>query len=75
MIFAITSLHLFVRFHFWHSFSIHSNSTNSVKAFINKLDDKVRTVEKIVKENDTVRAFKEFCYIKNDTKSKVLFST
>ena len=74
LIFVITSLYLFVWFHFWHSFPIHSSSTNPVKAFVEKLDDKGWSVEEIVKENGAVRVFKVFCLDKNSTGSKVLFS-
>ena len=73
LIFVITSLYLFVWFHFRHSFPIQSSSTNSVKAFAEKLDDKGRTVEEIVKEDGTVCVFKAFCQCKNNTWSKVLF--
>ena len=70
----ITSFHLFVSFSFWHSFPIYSNSTNSVKDFVEKPDDKEWTVEEIVKESGSVLVFKAFYQGKNNTGSKVLFS-
>ena len=75
----ITSFHLFVSFSFWHSFPIYSNSTNSVKAFVEKPfvekpDDKGWTVEEIVTESGSVLVFKAFYPGKNNTGSKVLFS-
>ena len=70
----ITSLHLFVWFHFVDSFPIYSSGSNSVKAFVEKRDDNGWTVEETIKENGTVHVCKAFCQGKNNNGSKFIFS-
>ena len=60
LIFVITSFYL-PAFFFPYSFLIHSSSTNSAKAFVEKFDNNGWTAEESVKKIYTICVFNAFC--------------